>query len=323
MSLTISVVVVTYRREQVLLDTLGHVLALLQPGDEVVVIDQTERHEPATQQELTRLAEAGRVRWFHRDVPSIPAAMNAGAAVARGEVLLFLDDDVIPDTGLLEAHREAFAGEPAPAATCGQVLQPWHDGPVGQVRDFALGFDAAYSQPCEIATLMAGNFGIPRESYIHLGGMDENFTGPAYRLETEFALRLARRTGRKVTFLPGASLRHLKVSGGTRVYGSKDSFRHIGGSVGDYYFALRCLPWGQAIIHSLKRWLRSPVNRETVRRPWVIPVLYLRETLAWCAAAGRALGPPRTMASAETYLATTRPAPAAQTPTSHPSPCAS
>lgn len=293
MSDAVSVVIPTYRREQVLLDTLHLVLPLLRAGDELLVIDQTPSHEPAVEQCLRDLAASGAVRWFRRDRPHICAAMNAGACLACGDILLFLDDDVIPAESLLEAHRRTLSAPDAPPAACGQVLQPWDDKPVDHVGDYAVEFNAAYDQPCDILSLMAGNFAIRRQTYLDVGGMDERFFGPCYRLETELSHRIYHRTGRRVRFVPEASLRHLQAGGGTRAFGTKDTWKHIGGSVGDYYFALRSLPAWAALKHCGRRLLRAPLNRETIQRPWVIPSLFLRELVAWSWALGQALGAPK------------------------------
>jgi GT2 family glycosyltransferase len=294
----ISVVIPSYRREQVLLDTLHQVLPLLQAGDELLVVDQTPQHEPAVEQRLHELATTGAIRWFRRDKPHICAAMNAGALLARGDLLLFLDDDVIPAPQLLEAHRRTLAAADAPPAVCGQVLQPWNNGPIERVADFDVGFDAAYNRTCDILSLMAGNFAIRREMYLNVGGMDEHFFGPCYRLESELSHRLFRRTGHKVRFVPEAGIRHLQAGGGSRAFGTKDTWKHLGGSVGDYYFALRCLsPW-QALKHCVHRVLRAPLNRETIKRPWRIPSLALREVVAWGWAIGQVLSAPKYINSA-------------------------
>jgi len=61
--------------------------------------------------------------------------------------VLFLDDDIVPFSGLLEGHRRAFALEPGLSATSGQVLQPWNPEPIpGSVPDKGLGFDFASSE---------------------------------------------------------------------------------------------------------------------------------------------------------------------------------
>lgn len=280
--LPISVVIPTYRRENVLVETIGRLLELLAPGDEIIVVDQTPSHEPETAEAMNRFVREAPVRWYRRTQPGICQAMNCGAWLARGEILLFVDDDVIPNPGLLETHRECLASMDAPPATCGQILQPWNDGPVHAVTDFAEHFNFAYSRECDVVGLMGGNFGIRRRTFLEIGGIDENFFGACYRWEAELAYRILRKTGRKIRFLPGAGLRHLQAgTGGTRSFGTKDTWKHISGSVGDYYFAWKCLDLPRALKHSLARLFRAPINRKTIRRPWLIPSLFLRELVAW------------------------------------------
>jgi GT2 family glycosyltransferase len=304
---SMSLIIPTYKREQVLVETLDLLAPLLQPGDEILVIDQTPVHEPATEEGLRRLVAAGAICWYRRAKPHICEAMNAGARLARGDHLLFLDDDVVPDGNLLEAHRDALSHPDAPPAVCGQVLQPWHKGPIPAVRDFALGFDAAYDKPCQILSLMAGNFSMRRDTFVGVGGFDESFSGPCYRLEAELSYRIYRLLGRKVAFDPGASIRHLKADGGTRAFGEKDTWAHIGGSIGDYYFALRCLPFLACLRHTLTRFIRAPLNRNTVENPWLIPSLFLRETVAWFRAVGRVWTRPNNYIKDADYYGATSP----------------
>jgi GT2 family glycosyltransferase len=280
---TLSVVIPTYQRERVLVNTLEALLLLVRPGDEVLLIDQTPTHQPDVGADLERLSSSGRVRWCRRPEPGICRAMNSGACLARNDLLLFLDDDIVPSSRLLEVHRDVLARPDAPPATCGQVLQPWDEGRVDHVRDFAEGFHFAYSRECDVLGLMGGNFGIRRQTFLDLGGLDENFFGVAYRWEAELSYRIFHKMGRLVRFLPEASIRHLQApAGGTRSYGTTHTWRHISGSVGDYYFAMKCLPTARALRHTFRRILREPVNRSTIRRPWVIPSLMLREVVAWC-----------------------------------------
>jgi hypothetical protein len=230
--------------------------------------------------------------------------------MARNDVLLFLDDDIIPAPDLIDAHRNTWTAEP-PAAVCGQVLQPWHQGPVNYVKDFSEGFDAAYAEPCEILALMGGNFSIHRHVFFDLGGLDENFFGVAYRWEAELSYRILHRTGRKITFRPQAGIRHLQASGGTRSHGNKDTWRHISGSVCDYYFAMKCLPASRALGYCLHRLVRAPLNRATARRPWIIPPLYLRELVAIVWAGALLPGRERNYLKAASSYAVSEPVPAA------------
>lgn len=283
----ISVIVPTYKRESVLIETLEKLIRLRKPGDEMIVIDQTPEHEPATTSALERMTADGTVRWYRRSRASQNEAMNIAAMLAQKEILLFLDDDIIPFDGLLEGHREVFLQPNPPPATCGQVLQPWHPVAVDRVMNFDLNFDAAYSQTCEIRALMAGNFAMRRETYLSVGGMDENFFGANYRNDSEIAYRTCAKTGRLIRFVPEAGLRHLLSGGGNRAFGAKDTWGHIGGSIGDYYFALKSLPFQTKIRHVLTRLVRASMNRNTVAHPWLIPSMAAREVVALARACGR------------------------------------
>ena len=105
--LPITVAIPTYRRERVLVETLEYLLALSPPPAEILVLDQTERHEDATTEALQRWHEVGAVRWVRLAEPSIPKAMNQGLLLATQSVVLFLDDDIRPEPDLLRHHVDA------------------------------------------------------------------------------------------------------------------------------------------------------------------------------------------------------------------------
>jgi GT2 family glycosyltransferase len=262
---TLSVVVPTYRREAVLVDT---VQALLRQSavPEIVVVDQTERHEQETQRQLEQWDAEGKISWQRLSVPSIPSAMNHGLLRATGEVVLFLDDDIVPDPHLIEAHRSAHAARDC-AVIAGRVIQPWHaDGSVAMT-----GFAATEARDCD--EFMGGNFSIRRDFALRLGGFDERFVGVAYRFEAELAARI-RCAGGRIRFEPAACLRHLKASaGGTRTFGDHLRSASALHSVGEYYFLLRTRPNGW-IVRMLARPWRSVATRHHLKRPWwIAPVL--------------------------------------------------
>lgn len=279
--MALSIIIPTYCREQLLVDTVERLLTQVRAGDEILIVDQTPRHERETEERLGNWADTATIRWVRKRRPGQAAAMNLGARLAVNDALIFLDDDVIPAPGFLDAYRRAFAERPGTPAFCGQVLQPWHEHATDFVRDFALGFDPAYSRTADVLCLMEGNCAIRREAYLGVGGMDENFSGCTYRHGTELAYRLEKSTGRRPRFVPQAQLRHLYATGGQRAHGLKDTWGHLGASVGDYYFALTSLPLGSGLLHSLRRWQRATVHRRSVIRPWLMPSLAVREMVAW------------------------------------------
>src|SRR5215831_12773489 len=118
----ISVVIPTYRRETVLLNTIRALLTLEPGPDEILVVDQTKQHAPETIESLNALSRANKIRWIQLPAPSITVAMNEGLKQANEDVVLFLDDDIIPSENLIEAH--GLAHEKGAQIVAGQVLQP-------------------------------------------------------------------------------------------------------------------------------------------------------------------------------------------------------
>jgi GT2 family glycosyltransferase len=253
----ITIAIPTYNRQEIVVETIERLLPL---GAPIVVVDQTPTpHEPlaALPIRLIRLPE-----------PSIPHAMNVAVDAAETDVVLFLDDDVLPSPRLVDAHSEAQRdGEVW--AVVGQILQPGEtpERVVQPGDDLEFRFNADEGR--FVANVMAGNLSVKRARFIELGGFDENFVGVAYRFESDFALRVVA-AGGKVWFEPRASIRHLKLAtGGLRSYGDHRTSPSPMHSAGDYYFALQHRPplWRYA----LRRLRANVVTRFHLTHPWTIP----------------------------------------------------
>lgn len=298
----VTVVIPTYGRDGVLVDTIGSLLGLSSPADRIVVVDQTLRHEPETSTRLAAWAAEGRIVHLRRERPSVPAAMNMGLLTARTEIVLFIDDDIVPGDGLLMAHRAAHA-DPSVTAVAGRVLQPWHDGRPPKVgnrgRGLRLDLDFPFhsTERTDVANVMAGNLSVKRVAAIAAGGFDESFRGAAYRFETEFCRRVIRSGGR-VVFEPDALIHHLKApSGGIRTWGDHRKTANPEPSVGDYYFALREGRGLAGLAYCARRPLRQAATRFHLARPWWIPVKLLGELRGWLWALRLWSQPPRLLSA--------------------------
>ena len=263
----LSVIIPTLDREAVLIETIEHLLALGSPPDEIVVVDQTAVHLSETEKAISRLCGAGRLRHVRLSAPSIPAAMNRGLIEARSQIVLFLDDDIVPEPGLVASHRRAHETRERLLAA-GRVIQPWQEG-----RDFSRDarFHFASLLPREIDSFMGGNFSLSRRSALALGGFDENFVKVAYGFEVEFAFRW-RKAGGVIRFEPEAAIHHLKAqAGGTRAYHDHLTTSGPEHSVGAYYCALRTQAGLSRAATFLSRPIRSIATRFHLARPWRIP----------------------------------------------------
>lgn len=270
--LPVTIVIPTYRREQVLIDTIESLLQLAAGASEILVLDQTREHSGGTDALLRRWNEDGRIRWLRLPEPSIPGAMNKGLVEAAHEIVLFLDDDIIPFNDLVSAHWEAH--QDGPALVAGRVLQPWDgDGADGSWSEKQF----ASTERLEITRFMGGNFSVRRSTALELGGFDENFVRVAYNFEREYADRWRARGGR-ISFRPDAAIRHLKASfGGTRTYGEHLKTFFPAHSVGAYYYVLR----SELVKHRVREFVGRPVRAVATRhhlcRPWWIPVTLVAE----------------------------------------------
>jgi GT2 family glycosyltransferase len=266
----IAVAIPTYNRGAIVVETVARLFALDPPPDAIIVVDQS----PGTNEPLARWHRQGRIQLIRLDAPSIPHAMNEALLAATTPVVLFLDDDIEPSSGLIAAHERAHAASET-WAVVGQILQPGEQPHHFEQPEDDLEFHFNHDSGRFVANVMAGNLSVKREHALAIGGFDENFIGAAYRFETDFALRLIA-AGGKIWFAPEAALRHLKLaSGGLRSYGDHRSSPSPAHSAGDYYFAIhhRAPLWRYA----LRRMRRNVATRYHLSHPWTIPTKLIGE----------------------------------------------
>lgn len=294
--LPLSIAIPTYRRGSVLVDTLEYLLALHPRATEILLLDQTERHEPKTAARLQELADAALIRWMRLPTPSITAAMNEGLRRACEDIVLFVDDDIRPEAALLKAHLSAHSAHPD-GLVAGRVIQPWQESADGDVQVALDGF--ARTREGVVTEFVGCNFSVRRALAIELGGFDENFVRVAYRYEAEFAHRY-RASGRPIYFEPLACLHHLKdVKGGTRTYGEHLTTWRPDHAVGAYYFGLRTRTMREFLI----RPFRAITTRYHLRHPWRIPVTLLAELGGMLWALGLFMRGPKHLKSTENATA--------------------
>jgi glycosyltransferase involved in cell wall biosynthesis len=110
----LSAVMCTLDRAELLrqaLESLCH-QALALDAFEIVLVD--DGSTDATRQVALSFQSRLPLRYVYQRNAGLAAARNLGLFVARGEVLLFLDDDDLADPRLLEAHVEAHRRWPQP-----------------------------------------------------------------------------------------------------------------------------------------------------------------------------------------------------------------
>src|SRR2546428_8400351 len=106
------------------------------------------------------------------------AARNAGVRVSRGDILVFVDDDFVPDRDLLQEHMRIHDAEDAvvvmgPARSLPHYRQPWI---AWQQVTLERAYDAMARgdlQP-SFREFWAGNCSVARERVVAVGGFDQS-----------------------------------------------------------------------------------------------------------------------------------------------------
>ncbi|HUU32893.1 MAG TPA: glycosyltransferase, partial [Vicinamibacterales bacterium] len=106
-------------------------------------------------------------------------ARNRGASVARGRYLLFVDGDVIAESGVVERVERFFAAHPDASAVFGAYDdQPEAPPFISQYRNLQHRW-VHCNDPGEARTFWAGLGAVKREAFRAIGGYDERFGRPS------------------------------------------------------------------------------------------------------------------------------------------------
>ncbi|MGC1380710.1 MAG: glycosyltransferase [Candidatus Baltobacteraceae bacterium] len=196
----ISVVIATKDRQAYLERTLASLQGqLAAPSFEIVVVDNGSTDESKSVAERYRGGTVP-LSYVFEPNPNRGKARNRGAERARGEYLLFCDDDVALPTGWIAAHAGAHE------RGCERVV----NGPILNVPSYEsrpkpslANYSGAFLCTC--------NASLSRRAFDAVGGFDETFDLYGWE-DTELGVRL-RQSGLRRGFAWDAYLWHIKPPG--------------------------------------------------------------------------------------------------------------
>jgi len=229
-SVDLSVILPTYRREHILVNVLRQLLEQSPMPLEIIVIDQTDKHDFKTKDLLDTLIKEGRIKYIYQEEKHANIARNRGIIESKGEIILILNDDIIIPKDLVGKHFDNFK-DPSIVAVSGAVLENVTEltdkFPPSYYRKYTgwIHFPLNYSKRVETINLNSCNLSIRRDIAIEVGGFDENFYR-TYFDDTDLSLRMHKlclRRGLKTIHDPGVCIMHLKEpTGGLRPSGIND-----------------------------------------------------------------------------------------------------
>jgi GT2 family glycosyltransferase/glycosyltransferase involved in cell wall biosynthesis len=155
---------------------------------------------------------------------------NAGAAAARGEFVLFLNNDTVVTPGWLDALVDVFAQEADAGLVGSKLVYPdgrlqesggivFRDGSGWNYGRFDDPADPRYNFRREADYCSGAAIILRRELFEHLGGFDQRYA-PAYYEDTDLAFAV-RKAGLKVYVEPRSTVIHFEgVTAGTDTAGT-------------------------------------------------------------------------------------------------------
>lgn len=164
----ISIIIPAYDEARNLEECLTALRAAASPGTEIIVVDDASSDDTP---EVAARMGARAVRLASNAGPA--AARNAGAQQAAGDVLLFVDADVVVPADLLDRVARIFAERPQVAAVFGSYdARPRAQGVVSQYRNLLHHFVHQQGNP-DASTFWTGCGAIRRVVFEAAGGFDE------------------------------------------------------------------------------------------------------------------------------------------------------
>ncbi len=202
-------------------DQFAHTLACLRAlaahpplaSVEIIVVDDGSSDDTAI-----ALPQVGGLRYHRRTANGgFIAACNDGAAMATGDVLVFLNNDTLPQPGWLDAMLQVLADDASVGLVGAQLLYPdgrlqeaggvvFSDGSGWNYGRFGSPGDPRHAYLRDVDYVSAAAAAIPRDLFRRIGGFDPRYA-PAYYEDTDLAFAV-RAAGRRVVYQPAARVVH-------------------------------------------------------------------------------------------------------------------
>ena len=276
----------TNEREEDLKRSVTELLTQADPSWELIVVDDTEELSPAMKAFLAE--HEGKLRYVRLTSKNLPRAGNVGITLARGEIVIFVDDDVIPSERFVARHVSAY-DSPTVGGVMGRIRQhnfpEWEPDPspddMGFNSFWHKHFNWKTRQP--VAMTRGCNMSFQRDVLFAVGGCDERFVAEGMRWDTDLGYRV-RRAGYTIMYDPDAWLEHLYVPrGGARTRGLDLKKTHKYYQNNFYFLFKHRPPFMSALYYALAVFFAGYLRKEVLVQPsllWKIPVIFWRGLLA-------------------------------------------
>jgi GT2 family glycosyltransferase len=307
---TVSVVIPSFRRRKNLLRVLDDLARQTCQPMEAFVVDASPSEEQLTESELGRYPS-----WLHYEVSkeqgNVSRQRNQVLPKCTGEIVLFLDDDVEFEPGLISDYLDAFRQTEADGIS-GVVVLPNESlsSTPKHVRTIPIQYPGgpnyqAVDSVLETHVICTASFAVARTALFAVGGFDEQLTGTLD--DVDLGIRL-KTVGFRILHHNKPKLLHLKAQS----TGSRSSELGFEWALTNFFYFQFRHYWGERRYRLLARTLwdycrpsRHWVEPGFVRRRWCSIKQSYAAANAKTSAGPKLLGIEKTLAStdSETVIA--------------------
>ena len=199
-----SVIIVTFEPDiNLFLDNIQSLENQTFSDFEIIIVDNSKRYKNLLR--FVKLHKNISWKYIHlKDNYGLSIARNIGAIYSKGKILIFLDDDAIPATNLVESHLEAYKKYDI-FGLRGRCFPRTHK----IFNYFASHYDLGDSAFPYFINL-EGNSSFLREIFMEVGGFNSYFSGAGGHEGLEISYRIIKLYGdfKKLIYYPFAVIYH-------------------------------------------------------------------------------------------------------------------
>jgi GT2 family glycosyltransferase/peptidoglycan/xylan/chitin deacetylase (PgdA/CDA1 family) len=210
----LSVVMSTYNRRGPLISrSLPAIFGQDLPAEEYEVIVVVDGSTDGTAAALRKLHPRCALRIVEQPNRGLSAARNTAVAMAQGELIIFVDDDIVCNPDVFRQHVEAHATRESALVFGSLFLAPGNPPSIlayaneSWYRNYNARLAARGGLEWPNATFLISNSSMPRSTLLDCGGLDESLSA---KDDFELGLRLWK-LGLNFHYLPGAVAYELSV----------------------------------------------------------------------------------------------------------------
>jgi len=214
----VSVIIPTYDRTGFLINTIKSLKKQDFSGYEVIIVDNACLDETKIylEKEIEDIdTEKYSIKYIQEPNIGLHNARHRGAKESNGDILLYIDDDVIADGNLLNEIINPYSNSEV-GCVGGRILPKWEVEPPDWIKQFPKWYLSILDDeegPKEVQWIYGCNFSIRKDLLFELGGFNPDAFGDKkmwwYRGDGEIGLlKKVHNAGKKVIYNPKAVVWH-------------------------------------------------------------------------------------------------------------------